>query len=88
MQAIKLTNLYRRNMMSSDNDGYNASDWWQASDMTALRSRLELDQVSVLAQTLHSYEMQLMVEIPAIEAVPDNGMMSLFLIQVSHPTVS
>ena len=90
MQAIKLTNLYRRNFNTNNtgSTGLNMSDWLQFSDDHLIRERLELEQVSVLSQTLHSYNMQLMVEIPAMETLSDDGMMSLFLIQVLNKPLS
>ena len=75
VQAIKLKNLYRTQA------GTEEPSWISCTDMEVIRSRLDYDLVSVLADELHQHGMQLMVELPAVESVPASGMMSLFLIQ-------
>ena len=79
VQAIKLRNLY----LKQENVSGAASDvtsWLEAKD-EAIADRLEMAQLPELASSLHELGMQLVVEIPVMEAVAKNGMMSIHLIQ-------
>ena len=81
IQAIKLRNLYRVSAAVTGEDQTEVTSWFSCTNMDMIRSRLDYDLVPRLADTLHSHGMQLLVELPAVEAVPDTGMMSLYLAQ-------
>ena len=79
IQAIKLRNLYLKHENQSGADS-NVTSWLEAKD-EAIADRLEMAQLPVLASSLHDLGMQLVVEIPVMEAVARDGMMSIHLIQ-------
>ena len=74
IQAIKLSSLYRADPAAN-------SSWFSCTNMSLIRGRLELDLVPHLASSLHSRGMQLMVDLPALEPLSEDGMMSLALYQ-------
>ena len=83
IKAIKLRSLYRKhqdNITTSSEVPNNVSDWYRATD-DVVDTRLDMDMLPQLTQTLHSHQMQLMIEIPALEQLDNSGMMSLSLIQ-------
>jgi len=80
IQAIKLRNLYRK-YPGNISDSNDATDWLESTDDDVIRTRMDLDLMNQLSQTLHDHQMKLMVEIPAMEKLEETGMMSLNLIQ-------
>jgi len=79
IQAIKLRNLYLKHENQSGADS-NVTSWLEAKD-EAIADRLDMAQLPVLTSSLHDLGMQLVVEIPVMEAVARDGMMSIHLIQ-------
>ena len=79
IQAIKLRNLYLKHENVSG-PGSNVTSWFEAKD-EAIADRLEMAQLPDLANSLHNLGMQLVVEIPVMEDVARDGMMSIHLIQ-------
>ena len=77
IQAIKLRSLYRAAPANSSE----AATWFSCTNMSLIKTRLDLELVPVLAESLHSQGMQLMVELPAVEPLGETGMMSLPLSQ-------
>ena len=77
IQALKIRSLYIRqeNMSVS-----NVTSWFGCKDK-AVEDRLEMVQLPSLADILHQNGMQLVVEIPVMEVVARDGMMTLHLIQ-------
>ena len=80
IQAIKLSSLYRAAPANSS-EAWEAAGWVSCTNISLVKTRLDLALVPVLAESLHAQEMQLMVDLPALEPLREDGRMSLALRQ-------